>query len=388
MAHELFHCVQNTWGGTLSQSPIVLEGGAAYFAQKLLNTCGTRLLTAYGPRLDGSTINNSVLDADYAGWYFWKYLDQHGHLSTTGIVGVHQQVAAGDPLDGALLAALADPAKVLNEFYVRMVGPGLACDFRGASVLGGPPDISSPGPVELQADFWVGTRYSLEYTQQRHFEQQSDGAGPIGMANLLDAAAEGAWVVVEPDIRTKCSEPELWSVVVTAAEPGSSAVHTLDVTKAAQADCDPCLLGAWSIELGTMAKYFEGFAPQASGVELTLGGSWTLEFSADPPTMTDNRNMTIDVSIEDVGSGPTTQITGSGSGSFSSNGERFTVSGFSDSTQATVQGLSSPWSTSSGGGSSPYTCDDTTMTFQMPNDDVTVVATRREPLPEGVPYFG
>ncbi len=387
LTHELFHCVQNTWGGSLEASPTVQEGGATYFSQRLLDTCATGLLTAYGPRLDASTINTSVLDTGYASWYFWRFLDDHGHLGPNAISAVHQQVAAGDPLDQALLAALDEPAEVLNEFYVRMVGPGLACGLQGAAFLGGPPDITAPGPVDLASEFWVGTRYLLTYVQRKHFEQRRSGVEPMGMAEFGSVADASAWTVLEPDIRTRCNELELWAVVVTAPNPTTSAVQTIDVDTADDADCDPCLLGSWTIELATMSKYFEGFAPD--GANVSLDGDWTLEFTADPSTMSDTRNLAVTVSLDDLGiGGPATQVVGSGSGSFSSDGSNFSVSGFTDSTQASVGGWSSPWSTSTSGGATPYTCDETTLTFQMPGDDLTISATRQPVLPKGEPYFG
>ncbi len=95
VAHELFHCVQETWNGDLDNEGLVAEGGAHYFAQKLVNEC-TGIDEGFGRQLDTNTASGSLLDLSYEGWFFWAFLDEQGYLAPQAIAQLHRAVAEGN----------------------------------------------------------------------------------------------------------------------------------------------------------------------------------------------------------------------------------------------------------------------------------------------------
>jgi len=383
IAHELFHCIQDTWGGDFGSDELTREGGADFFAYRLLGECpGPQV--ALGTILDTQTATGSLLDSGYAGWFFWAFLDEHGHLNAEGIAQLHKSVSAGIPVDTGLEAVVGDLPAVMNEFYVRLVGPGLACDFRGSAFT----DlfiVDKTGPVELDASLWQGTRYQFIYAQKKMFEQSDRGPGPIGMAKFDERSAEGDWVVHEPEIRSTCDDDEAWMVVVTA--PTADTLHTVEVTKTEDGACDPCLIGHWELDLGTVSEFYNSLAAGGPGVSFDISGSWMLEFtssSSGPATFSDDKD--IGIGISDPSGSISVPAVGGGSGPYASDGEAFTITGYTDMTQASFGGVDSPWTTSSGSGGFPYTCENDTLTYQW--GDTTIAAARVPETPEGTPYFG
>jgi len=382
IAHELFHCIQDTWGGNLGSDELSREGGADFFAYRLLGECPGEQV-ALGTILDTHTAKGSLLDLSYAGWFFWAYLDEHGHLSAQQIAELHKAVWGGTPVGEGLKTLIGDLPSVMNEFYVRLVGPGLACDFRGSAITGTVP-IDQTGQIELEASLWQGTRYRLDYAQRKLFEQSNGGPGPMGMAEFGERSGEGDWVVHEPEIRSTCNDDDAWMVVVTALDADTSSLpHIIDVAKTEEGACDPCLVGRWSIDLPTMSEFFETLS---QGADIDISGSWTFEFTSGSSgaIFSDDRN--IGLGISNAQGAITVDVVGGGSGPYTSDGDTWTTTGFTDATQGSLGGVESPWTTSTGSGSFPYICEDDSLTLQM--GATTIAATRVPDTPEGSPYFG
>jgi hypothetical protein len=386
VAHELFHCVQKEWDGS-SLDPFTEEAGAEYFAYTLVGDCG--YLPQRGSKLDRNTTSGSLLDTKPEGWFFWAMLDAQGHLSPQSIAELHRGVAAGTPVADGLASVIPDLPSVLNEFYVRLMGPGLACGFRGEETTS-TENISARGPVEFEAGGWIGLRYRVLYAERNRFEQRNDGAGPIGMAEWDDRRSEGAWVRVAPDVRSTCIEKAEWVVVPTGLDLNvSTTPHVVEVTEAEDAGCDPCLVGSWELDLDTMSVWAERLAAQAGqGVSVAIVGTWTIRFEVEGADMQrifgEQRDIGLQVTIPQ--GSQTVDLSGSGSGSFSSDGSFFRITDVVDTAQATVSGYTSPWSSTTDSGGAPYECDENDLSFQL--EGVTILAERVPPLPEGDPYFG
>jgi hypothetical protein len=385
VAHELFHCVQKEWGG-LHPDDFSMEGGADYFAHRLVGECGD--LGNFADDLDDRTVNGSLLDTSYEGWFFWEMLDAQGHLTPQAIASVHRGVVTGTPVEVGLAAVVPDLPSVLNEFYVRFMGPGLACGARGY-LTSGTRNVTERGPVEFDAGGWIGRRYRVLYAERYRFEQRNDGAGPIGMAEWDDRRGEGAWVRVAPDVRSTCTDEAEWVVIPTALDLASSAPHVIEVTEAEDAGCDPCLLGSWELDLDTMSVWAERLAAQAGqGVSVAMVGTWAIRFEVEGADMQrifgEQRDIGLQVTIPQ--GSQTVDLSGSGSGSFSSDGSFFRITDVTDTAQATVGGYTSPWSSTTDSGGAPYECGDNDLSFQL--EGVTILADRVPALPEGDPYFG
>ncbi len=270
LAHELFHCIQGTWTGTFTKGADGLseEGGADYFSYRLIGECDP-VLFGRGETLDGHTTHGSLLETDYAGWFFWAFLDERGYLASTGISQLHQVVKAGTQVDQALEQFVPNLPKVINEFYARLVGPGLACKFKGEQTTGGKV-VKEKEPIELDAQLFVGTRYELNYEKKRLFEQSDPGGGWIGMAKLADRRSEDAWVVVAKEVRTRCKANEKWIVVVTSLDQ-SGETREIEVDDVKHAVCDSCLVGNWAVDVDTLDEFYE----VSAGIDIEVGGSWT-----------------------------------------------------------------------------------------------------------------
>lgn len=375
MAHELFHCVQGAWTDDIS-SDFVGEAGASYFAYKLLDECSPADASRVG-HLDANTTNGSLLATEYEGWFFWAFLDEHTDLDSQQISQMHQEIADGIPPDDAIRAYVSDFPRALNEFFVRLMGPGLACGGQGTRFTD-KIEVTDTGPIELADVEWHGSRYELTYPQQRLYTQIGDG-GPMGMAIESQRLAEAGWVVVAPEVRTMCDDDEQVTVVVAGSDP--SGPRNVEVLDRQDATCDPCPIGAWNIDLDSMASYFETFDP--NGFDVTMTGSWRWEFAGasngQPGVMSDDENIQITFSGFQ---GPT--ATGVGQGEWTADGSTLTVSSYSSSNSASFFGVDASTGQSGQGASLGYTCDGDVMNVEA--NGATIVLNRITPQ-RGEPYF-
>jgi hypothetical protein len=380
IAHELFHCIQATWQGAISDK-FTEEGGADYFAYRLLGEC-VATQVALGQALDTKTANGSLLDVDYEGWFYWAFLDEQGYLSPQAIAQLHQAVSEGTPVSEGVSAAVSDLPSVMNEFYVRLVGPGLACDFQGSEVTD-TKTVKQKGPIELTASLWQGTRYKLDYKKKRLFEQENKGPGRIGMAKFDSRSDEGDWVVTTPEVRTRCAEDEPWIVVVTALDAASSSSNVVEVTEVSDGVCDACLIGQWDLDMGAVGAVFDKNIP---GQSVDVSGSWIFEFGAAAPgastaIFTEERNF-------QMAAGPlVVEQSGTGSGQYTADENTFVVSGYSSTVVASAAGFTSvPFELLGGDGGAAYECEGDSLAYSVGTD--AWFASRIPSTPKGEPYFG
>jgi hypothetical protein len=295
----------------------------------------------------------------------------------------------GADVEATLTGVISDLPTVMNEFFVRLVGPGLACDVKGSKFTSEIP-VDQKGPVELVVQsVWHGTRYQLKYAEKKLYEQHADG-GPIGMAEIDKRPAPDAWVTTRPKVRTECTDGETWMVVVSPPTAGSSAVEprVLEIDAAKPGGCDPCVVGGWSMDIQSFEEYMETLS---QGQNIDIAGTYTMNFGFGPPEgqleYSDDRD--IEISFPGTGSALAIRLDGSGSGTYSATGDRVSTNGYSDSGTASITGVpagaSSPFA-NSGDGGAPYTCE---------GDDLTIVvngsplyATRTPATERGPAYFG
>ena len=376
MAHELFHCVQGAWGGTL-ETEFVGEAGASYFAYKLLGECAPDDAARVG-RLDANTANGSLLATAYEGWFFWAFLDEHTDLDSRLISQMHQEIAGGTPPDDAIRAYVSNLPRTLNEFFVRLMGPGLACGAQGNRFTD-KIAVSDTGPIDLPDADWQGSRYELTYPKSRYFTQMGDG-GPMGMALEKRRDTEGGWVVYEPEIRSTCEDEEKAIVVVAGSETGQS--RNVEILERQDASCDPCPIGAWNIDLDSMAAFYETF--DSNGFDVTITGTWQWQFAGgdngQPGVMSDDENIQLA-----FGGFQGPSVVSTGQGQWTGDGSTLTVSDYASSTGASFFGVDATTSDSGQGAVVGYECEGDVMT--VTTRGVTILLNRIDPL-RGEPYFG
>ena len=382
VAHELFHCVQAEWEGLDSDNDFVFESGASYFAYRLLGECSPEDVSR-GSTLDQRTATGSLLDSEYDGWFFWAFLDEHGHLDSNEISRLHQRVKVGTAVEDALGELLPDVSKTLNEFYVRMVGPKLACGFQGDQFTG-EKTAKEVGAITFADAPWQGTRYKVTYPQKRYFEQSAGDTGLIGMADFDKRSAEGAWVVTEPEIRTTCNEAEDWIVVLAGATDSSVPDRMLSIDKRNDGECDPCPFGKWAIDLETMATFFESYG---EGIDVQISGSWTLDFdgaSGGGATLEDERQIVL--TFPGL-AGPDTglSVNGSGSGGWQGDETVLVLSNYVSEGEASFFGVSASQADGGTDAGLGYGCDEDGL-LTITSNGVTIVANRLDPV-KGTPYF-
>ncbi|MEM9517324.1 MAG: hypothetical protein AAGA42_20925, partial [Actinomycetota bacterium] len=385
MAHELFHCIQATWpGGTLTE--FVSEGGADYFAGLVVpeGKCSSGQVSE-GRKIDSLTANGSLLDAKYDGWVFWDYLEAFRDMPSQQISQMHQAVKSGTSIDDAMQGFVPDLRRSINEFYVRLMGPGLACDIRG-SAFTADETIEDVGEVTFADAPWRGTRYKVTYPEMRYFAQEAGDGDPIGMADIDEARSEAGWVVVAPEIRSKCDEEAEWAVVLARPPSGSGAAddRKLQVTDRQDTDCDPCPVGDWSFDLASMAQFFESF-DQGSGADVAISGTWTVAVvgsrDGSPTEISDAQDVVLTFTID--GNSLPIAVTGRGSGSWTGDETTLGLPSYQSSGQASFFDRTTSV-TETGAAALGYTCDDGVMTFAANGTEVTLT---RE-ADEGERYFG
>lgn len=382
IAHELFHCIQDRWPGS-GLDEMTTEGGAEYFSYKLLGDCDP---VRWGPQLDRDTARGSLLQQSYPGWFFWAFLEDGGQMSVQEIAQLHRDIAGGVPIDRAVNSAVPDLPATLNEFYVRLIGPGVACGYKG-SFFTDTITVSETGPIEVREALWYGLRYRLEYSKGIHFEQRDGGAGPIGMAPDDDSRSESGWVKFATDVRPTCKDDDTWIVVPGSATDDSIEEREIEVFTADDANCDPCMLGTWQLDLDSIENLFRtlGGGQLPPGTDLEISGSWAIAFSAaadGTTTFEDRRNVLIAASFNDASVGIT--IDGNGIGSFTSTGDSVDLIDIVDTAEATLEGFSG-FSSSTDSAAFTYICDGNALSFQV--EGQTLQADRVPPIPEGDPYF-
>ena len=387
IAHELFHCIQGLWSAD-RPGDFVTEAGADYFAYELLDKLCTGPQVALGNKLDADTATGSLLDSSYEGWFFWAYLAEHKNIGPPLIATAHQAIHNGAPIEETVLGQLGDPPAAMNEFFVRLVGPGLACDFKGSKFTN-EIDVKEKGPVELVvANVWSGTRYKLKYAEKKLFEQSGDDRGPVGMAEFEKRGAEDEWVVTEPEVRTTCEEIESWMVVVSPNELGSSTttMRKLEVDEVKPGGCDPCLIGSWSVDMDSYQERLNARSP----VKVEISGSYTLSFEPGPPVggleFSDRQQTLMEFPSIELGFG--VDVDASGGGTYTAIDGNLVSEGYLVSGEGSGVGVpidtSSPFS-ASGDGGAPYICDGDDLTIVF--DDASLDAVRMPETPEGEAYF-
>ena len=380
VAHELAHCLQGEWGDAYATPKLVLEGGANFFAAEFVG-CAPIAVRHEG-LVDRATANGSLLETSYGGWPFWAYLTDHRSISTAAISEMHRRVVGGESIPAVLEGSISSLGAALNEFYVRLLGPGLRCGTTGSAVTG-ETTVEDVGEVTFGDAPWVGTRYRVIYGARRYFAEIQGDSGPIGMANIDEAASPDAWVVVEPEIRTSCADDENWYVVLASA-PGQSGGampdRMIEVTDRQDPECDPCPIGSWTADMVSYERFINSFDPAQ---QLAVAGAFNVAFAGGrdggPTLIEDDQDVMFSIDGQGV------QIVGGGSGQWTGDETDLGINSYSGTGTSTFQDISTT-GTDAGGGGLQYSCDDDVLSIVA--NGVTIAFDRVAPA-EGEPYpFG
>ena len=389
IAHEVFHCVQDR---TFTTSPYAthkwwLEGSATYFSNVVYPATNTE--HRWTPGFDQRSATGPLTDMAYETTVFWQYLANRW--------GDQQVIAALDRLadNGARTSALASfdgMDQLWQDFVVAFVADAVL--DTGGGTVGGATTVSSitdvTGAQQVVGDAvpFVATRFAWRYRDQMRFVQQHVPAPPhaaVRRANVTDTAA---WAALPDEIRSGCDHPETYIVVSTSVD--RELTFLADVTEFELAECDPCLLGPWEMQLATFESYmgnvFASLGDVPQGMAMEMSGHYYVAFDAEGGLRSVRQPLSIRVH---VGGNPLppTVITGQDTGQYTTDGTTLVVSGLQGAAEASMGNVTvGPFaSTGPDGAQATYRCDEDLLTITDPSyGPITFDRIEEIPDPEAV----
>jgi hypothetical protein len=263
IAHELFHCYQYTNLAEQESGPDGdaadwwIEGSAEYFGSVVYPSVNAEF--GYLGRLDGLSVNTSLIFIDYPAYAFFEYLDAQGGMSPQGVIaGILTQMPRSggyDEQQGAL-AAVPGMADAFHDFGRAYLDKQLH-DLGGGTLPVHPQEGDpstfpiGPGQASFTADPFVLHRYRLRFAENAHFTVSQETQGD-SRDSARPASAPGAWAEVPPELDTACGDSEYVLLFTSVVPPGGDEV-TLDLRttgEQVEADqpCDECIVGTWVLD--------------------------------------------------------------------------------------------------------------------------------------------
>ena len=292
IAHELFHCYQYTNLAEQESGPDGdaadwwIEGSAEYFGSVVYPSVNAEF--GYLGRLDGLSVNTSLIFIDYPAYAFFEYLDAQGGMSPegviTGILSQMPQSGGYDEQQGAL-AGVPGMADAFHDFGRAYLDKQLH-DLGGGTLPVHPQmgdDSNFPighGEAHFAADPFVLHRYRLSFAENARFTVAQETQGD-SRDSARPASAPGAWSEIPPQLDTACGDSEYVLLFTSGVPPGGDEV-TLDLDTSgeqveADQPCDECLVGTWVLDnasallsaAGEMALADDGLAGTGVSVSPT-----------------------------------------------------------------------------------------------------------------------
>lgn len=374
VAHEVFHCVQEETFSIefpYSAHDWWVEGSAEFFSNVAYPEVDLEHL--YTSDFDRKSLNSPLDDMSYENTVFFQYVANRSGGPPAVIEMLHTVSDAGGSVDA--LTSIGDIEDLWQDFVVAFVADAIT-DTSGEGTVGRgryvtrKPPISDVASVDLEAEPFVAKRYGLVYEKAKRFVQEADADPLHAMVPDEEKLDLEAWTEALPEIRTKCRESERYVYVTTTVD--GNATSSVDVDEVNDAECDPCLLGAWDMDLGSFKAYMDSvFASIGGGggtFEFDIRGNYYASFDDEGRVRLVRRDLTV-IPLVQGGQSFSTTIDGEDGGDYSTDGETLTVTGLSGSASASgrVGALEVPVgpfaSEGPGSGSASYTCDEDQLTI-------------------------
>ncbi len=323
IAHEVFHCVQDQ---SFETSPYSthgwwMEGSAEYFSNVAYPTVNFEHRAI--KRFDSRSITRQPPAMNYGNTVFYQYYaNRLGNPATIELL----RTVAANGASASALANFAGMGELWQDFIVAFVA-GQIDDTGGGTLAPAKywtkpkQTVSEEEVLELELLPLLGTRYRIEYDKERRFVQDAGIlARPHGMAVMENRLDPLAWTLFPPEIRTECDKASVYVFVATSVVDPE--VFNLDVTLVEQAPCDPCVLGAWELQLATFAAYLNGSFP---GGVVTIDGHYYFDFDENRNVV--SRRQPLIVTVSSGGATlPPIEIRGVETGKYSADGQVISVS--------------------------------------------------------------
>lgn len=311
------------------------EGSAEYFSNVVYPEFDNEheRIVNFDP---GST-SNPLTEMDYENAIFFQYLaNRRGNAAVLDLLSA----AAGGSGETAL-RSLDGADDLWQEFVVAAVA-GAVSDPGGDAWPRlkkgtGRKRISAVGEVRFETRPFVATRYLVEYEKEKRFVQTAEQEPLHASVEVDEVTNVEAWTRLPPEIRSECKEPDKRILVTTSIESEPLPVKVATVEKAS---CDPCVLGAWQMDLLTFETYmmgvFEAIGGLPAGVEFEMlfTGAYYAEFEAEGNQARFVRQP-LNIVLVAAGAPPiVTTVDGTDTARYTADGEKLSVTGLSGTASA------------------------------------------------------
>lgn len=369
VAHEAWHCIQYYDGMQYSDGDWFVEGGAEFFSNVVY------------PRADDEHVWLGRFDRGaetplhqmaYEAWIWWQHVSNE--FSPRFVADLHREMYG----QGAIaLGPLAGFDETFHDFVADYVA-GAILDQSGQQLPRArmffpyePVTEDHEGRrIERTITSWTPVRFHIPYDQELRFLQTDASSGGLrSMVKWTERFDRAAWQGVFPEIRSTCTERARFAGVITdASTTAASGAIDLQIVidEIEKAECDPCLLGTWSLDLETFEQMIGEVVSDVGGglppgTTFDIEGAYYVAFEEDSLVKEQRDGLTIISTVAGLGS-LRTIIDSYGEGSYTADGEVVTVTDIVESfNEVTFDGpvqtsYSFPGAIEDGAG--PYTCDD------------------------------
>lgn len=392
VAHEVFHCFQDHNMDTSNWGAVewFMESGADYFSNVVFPSAN--LEHESNSTFDIASLTTPLAGMSYETWMFWQYLANHGG-GPPYVAGLHQVMSiAGSGVDA--LAAEPDMDRTFQRFVMTWIGPGVR-DASGEMVRGRAvltkPEIEDVGKRAQESKRFIATRIGLTYDEEKRFVQEDITITDdiqLGWVENAKRRDLSAWTGFVPEIRSFCDRDARYVAVTTTIDDPIE--FEFEVKTMEEALCDPCLLGAWEIDLGTYGEFINQRiqshpdAPPGFGLEI-VGGRYYASFDDEGVVGFHRRAYT--TVMTGLPAEITLTSTGPEIGDYTADGETLTIEnlvadydvassmpGFDGNTEVQAGAFAED---------APYECTDEDLTIEIAGG--TIELTRVEEIPDPEP---
>ncbi len=332
IAHEAWHCVQYYDGMIFADGDWFVEGGAEFFS----NVVYPSVNDEHGwLRKFEVGVETPLHQMSYEAWIWWQYLSNE--FSPSFVADLHREMYGSG---GTAIGALEGYEVMLHDFVADFVA-GVVVDQDGSGLGRArhfavrPPVVETDEGREIVITYtsWAPYRWSVSYDKElRVLQTDASTRGTRSMAEWKSRADRAAWKGVFPEIRSTCTKPKVYGGVATDASTATSSdliEFKLVIDLVEKAECDPCLLGTWSLDLDTFEELIKSASASGGGMPpgatFELEGAYFISLDEESVVLEQRDNLTIVASVAGAGTIRIT-INSFANGTYTADGESLEVS--------------------------------------------------------------
>lgn len=371
IAHEMFHCSQDR---TYTTEPYGthkwwLEGSAEYFSNVVYP--GVNDEHQWTGDADTLTSRNDPTQLAYENTVFFQfYANREGNAALLQLL--HDVSSNGATLSS--LGEIEGMRDVLQDFTIAFLADKIFDPGGGtvgqATTWTKRERVSDVRQITVDAKPMHAARYLVRYDKEKRYVSDWAQDDPLHATVERESVTNlDEWEQWPTDIRSKCGE-DLFLVVV-ATSPVGDLTFLDDVLEVEEAECDPCLLGAWKLRNASfeeyMTKVFESVGGLPATVQLEISGDYFFEFDDEGGLKAERR--ALEVGVGPIGFiVPNTSISGIDMGNYTTkDGMTLKISGLSGGGAASIGSMDVGFLTDPTGGEAPYTCDEDVLVINDPS---------------------